>query len=112
MTVKRRVLINLTLAPLLDRLRGNSSEMNRFLLRHEASMHDLDGVIGICEANVRAVKRRLGVHRGRFCNDLLVLMVAYRRQKSVSMAGRVYDALQRVIQEIANRVEEIRIMGP
>jgi hypothetical protein len=106
------MLINLTLSPLLDRLRGNSTEMNRFLVRYETSMHDLDGVIGICEANVRAVKRRLGVHHGRFCNDLLALMGAYRKQKSVVIARRVYDALQRVIQEIANRVEEIRITGP
>jgi hypothetical protein len=34
-------------------------------------------------------------------------MVAYRKQKSDVTAREIYDALQQVIQEIANRVEEI-----
>lgn len=39
-------------------------------------------------------------------------MGAYRKQKSIVSARAIYDALQQVIQEIANRLEEIRITGP
>lgn len=110
--IKRRMVINLTLEALLERLQNNSREMNRFLSVYETAKSDFDGVIGVCEANVRAVRRRLGARRSRFCKQLLNRISAYGRQQRKATARAVYDTLQQVIQEIANRVEEIRIAGP
>jgi hypothetical protein len=109
--IKRRMLVNLTLKPLLDRLRENSTDMNRLLLPGSRPEYEYDAVLGICEANVGAVKRRLGRQRGRFCNRLQAAIVRYREQKSDRAALSVYAALQQVIQEVANRVEEMRITG-
>lgn len=78
--IKRRMVINLTLQTLLERLRDNSREMNRTLMVYETAKSDFDGVIGVCEANVRAVRRRLGVRRSRFCKQLLNRISAYGGQ--------------------------------
>jgi hypothetical protein len=87
-TIKRRMLVNLTLEPLLDRLRENSTEMNRLLLPGSRPEYEYDTVLGICEANVGAVKRRLGSQRGQFCNRLLAAVVRHREQKTTMQPSR------------------------
>lgn len=102
-------MLNLTLPPLLQRLQQDSGDLNGYLLLYEASIDSFDEVIGICEANVNAMRRRLGRHRSSFCRGLLKLIVRYRSERSSDTARAVYNALQQVIQELANRVEERRI---
>jgi len=111
--VRRQILLNLTLSSLLERLRRNSERMNECLLLilKDASIDTFDEVIAICEANVRAVRRRLGRTRARFCSPLLSAISVYRRAQNVDSARSVYNSLQGVIQEIANREEERRIRG-
>jgi hypothetical protein len=86
--VKRRLVIYLTPPPLLDRLRDNSSEMNRFLLLFAASMDHFDGVIGICEVNVRAVRRRLGVRQSRSARASLIQWLPIASKKAMSRHGK------------------------
>lgn len=111
-TVKRRIVVNLTLGPLIDRLRDNSSEMNRSLSNYVASVDRFDEAVGLCEVHARTAERRLGGRRCRFCKELLRLVATYRREKNDGNAHKVYNALQQVIQEIANLMEEMRIIGP
>jgi hypothetical protein len=91
-SLKRRIVANVTLEPLLERLREGSTQMNGYLLLFEAAADDFDATAAICEADVRAVQKRLGVRQGWFCR-----------------ARRVYNHLQKVIREVANRLEERRI---
>ncbi len=107
--LRRRILLNVTLEPLLDRLRENSNRMNGCLLLFDASIDTFDEVIAICEANVRALRRRLGLRRSWFCRDLIKAFGAYGDNRSYDAARRVFNHLQRVVQEVANRVEERRI---
>jgi hypothetical protein len=109
--VKRRIVLNVTLDPLLNRLQEGSREMNYCLLNYQATVADLDVVMSMCEADVRALIRRFGVRRGGFCKSFLTILFAYRRRKSEDGARAVYAALQRVIREASNRAEELRITG-
>jgi hypothetical protein len=111
-TVKRRMMLNVTLNPLLNRLMENSRDMNRCLLNYQATIADIDKVIGICEADARALKRRFGLRHGRFCKNLLDMLIAYRRDRSEDSARAVYNSLQAVIREVAHRAEEMRVTGP
>jgi hypothetical protein len=36
----------------------------------------------------------------------------YRKHGSADAAGVVYDELQQVIRDLANRIEELRVTGP
>jgi hypothetical protein len=111
-SIRRRILSNLALNGLLDRFRKNSRRMNGYLLRYDASVDGFSEVIGLCEADTRAVKRRLSFPRSRIGNRLLRSIANYRGRKSVDTAQGVYGDLQQLIQELTNHIEEIRIMGP
>jgi hypothetical protein len=108
-SLKRRIVANVTLEPLLERLREGSTQMNGYLLLFEAAADDFDATAAICEADVRAVQKRLGVRQGWFCRDLLKSLRVYRNHRSYDAARRVYNHLQKVIREVANRLEERRI---
>ena len=110
-SVRRNILLNVTLPLLLERLRENSKVINGHLLIFDGSADGFEEVIGLCEANVRAVRRRLGYFRGWFCRRMLKAIVRHRRRRSVDSARSVYNALQQLIQEVANRAEERRITG-
>jgi hypothetical protein len=110
-SVKSQIILNLTLQSLLERLEENSRQMNGYLMQYAASADSFDEVTGLCHANIRAVKRRLGLRRGWFCRGLLKTIVRYRRWQNIDTARTVYNALQQVIQEVANRIEERRITG-
>jgi hypothetical protein len=110
--VKRRVVANLTLEPLLGRLRANSKEMNRCLSDYGSYRGQFDEVLGLMEANVRALRRRLGARYGWFCRRPLAAIRVYRLDENDAGARTVYNALQQVVQEVANLVEEMRITGP
>jgi hypothetical protein len=108
-SLKRRIVVNLTLEPLLERLREGSTQMNGYLLLFDASADAFDETAAIWEANVRAVQRRPGIRHGWFCRDLLKSLRVYRNRRSYDAARRVYNHLQKVIREVANRLEERRI---
>ena len=110
-SVRRRIILNVTLPTLLTRLRENSSRMNLYLISYLASGESFYEVIGPCEANVRALKRRIGFRQARICAGMLLSFKRYRRDKSVGNARDVYNELQQLIQEVANRLEEQRITG-
>jgi hypothetical protein len=110
-SVKRRIVLNVTLEPMLARLTENSARMNGYLLG-VISADVVNETIGLCEAEVRAIRRRFGGYRARFCRRLRRSMSHYRRRPDVDTARDVYNDLQQVIQEIANRAEEMRITGP
>ncbi|HVH78184.1 MAG TPA: hypothetical protein VM782_02240 [Stellaceae bacterium] len=109
--VKRRIILNVTLPDLLARLAENSRSMNLYLIAFSATNDSFDEVTGLCEANVRALKRRLGFGQGRICAGMLLSIRRYRRNRSASSARDLYNDLQQLIQEIANRLEEQRILG-
>ena len=107
--IRRRIVLNLTLEPLLERFRDISRRMEGYLPMYAASAESFEELIGPYEANVRAVQRRFGAYRNRFCRPLLSSIRKYRRQRGPGSAQRVYADLQGVIQEISNQVEERRI---
>ena len=110
-SVKRRIMLNVTLEPLLQRLRDNSQIINDYLLSQTEITIGLNEVVWRCEAEAKAIQRRFGFYRARFCRRLLQSIAHYRRHGGVSAARVVYDNLQQVIQDLANRIEELRIMG-
>ena len=110
--VKRNMMVSLTVSEILIRLRHYSGRLNGFLMTYSVCVDDFDEVVGLCHADVLAVRRRFGFHRSRFCRDLLRSIKLYHATKSAEAGRAVYNALQQVVQEIANRVEERRIMGP
>lgn len=111
-SVKRRIVLNITLEPLLLRLKDNSQQINESLLGDAEAVAGLNEVVGLCEAEVKAIQRRFGFYRARFCRRLLRSIAYYRRRNDADAARAVYDDLQQVIQELANRIEELRITGP
>jgi hypothetical protein len=111
-SVKRRIVLNVTLGPLFLRLRENSESMNRCLSEFGIFSDTFNEQLGRCEANVNAVRRRLGHRRSAFCKGAQRSILEYRRRKSVDAARDVYNDLQRVLQEVENRVEEQGIVGP
>jgi hypothetical protein len=111
-SLKRRIILNVTLEPLLLRLQENSRVMNQCLFLFDAFSDTFDEYFGPCEANINAVRRRLGYRRSAFCKDTQRSMLRYRRSRSLETARTVYNDLQRVLREVANRVEEQRIIGP
>jgi hypothetical protein len=109
--IRAGIVVNLTLEPSLQRLRENSMEMNRHLGYYEIHANGFFETAGVCEANVRAIRRRLGYLKGRFTGDLLRSLRRYRKDRSRQNAQEVYGGLQHVCQHIANLVEERRIIG-
>ena len=109
--IRAGIVVNLTLEPSLQRLRENSMEMNRHLGYYEIHANGFFEAAGVCEANVKAVRRRLGYFKGRFTRDLLRSLRRYRKDRSRQNAQEVYAGLQHVCQHIANIVEERRITG-
>ena len=108
--IKSGIVVNLTLEPMLLRLTENSADMNRHLSYYEVGNQFFE-VAGVCEANVKAIRRRLGYVRGRFLSDLLRSMRTFRRDRSRINAQEVYACLQQVRQHLANMLEEKRIIG-
>ena len=109
--IKGGIIVNLTLEPMLMRLRENSSIMNQSLAYYDAIDPRFFEIAGVCEANVKAVRRRLGFLRGWFVTDLLRSIRIFRRDRSIQNAEIVYANLQQVCQHIANMLEEKRISG-
>jgi hypothetical protein len=109
--IRAGIVVNLTLEPILDRLRKNSSEMNQSLSYYDIHSTKFFEAVGICEANVRTVRRRLGYFRGRFCADLLWSIRQYKSNRTQENAQEVYSRRQYVCQQIANMAEERRITG-
>jgi pantothenate kinase-related protein Tda10 len=109
--VKQRIVLNLTLNILLQNLRDNSEDMNECLQAYGVSIDRFDATVEACEANVRTARRRLGLQRSRFCSPVLRSMRAYHRERTEDFARQVYNRLQGVVQEVANRADEVRISG-
>ncbi|HVC50825.1 MAG TPA: hypothetical protein VND87_02265 [Stellaceae bacterium] len=109
--IKSGIVVNLTLEPLFDRLRQRSGEMNQFLAYYEVNGARFFEVAGICEADIRALRRRLGYVRSRFLRSHVHAARKFRRDRSAANAQEVYASLQQVRQHIANMLEERRITG-
>jgi hypothetical protein len=109
--IRAGIVINLTLEPILARLRERSVEMNQHLAYYDVSNHRFLEVAGVCEADVRAMRRRLGYIKGWFLRDLLRSMRTLRKDRSQTNAQEVYASLQQVRQHLANMLEEKRITG-
>jgi hypothetical protein len=109
--IRAGIVVNLTLEPSLQRLRENSMEMNQYLIYYEVHANRFFETAGMCEANVKAVRRRLGYFKGWFTRDLMRSLRKYRKDRSRQNAQEVYGGLQQVRQHIANLVEERRITG-
>jgi hypothetical protein len=109
--IRQGIVLNLTLEPILSRLTQNSGKMNQCLTYYEANSAKFVEVVGICEANVRATRRRLGYVRGWLLRDLLTSMRKYKNNRSQQNAQEVYGQLQKVRQGIANMLGERRITG-
>ena len=109
--IKAGIVVNLTLEPMLVRLTENSTEMNQHLSYYDVSDQRFFEVAGVCEADVRAMRRRLGYIRAWFLRDLLRSMRTFRRDRSRTNAQEVYASLQQVRQHLANLLEEKRITG-
>src|SRR6266851_3380043 len=77
--VKNRIILNLTLDTLLQKLRENSEKLNECLQIYAASTERFDETIEVCGANVRTLRRRLGAQRSWFCSPVLRSMRLYRR---------------------------------
>ncbi|MFZ2003579.1 MAG: hypothetical protein WB697_09915 [Stellaceae bacterium] len=110
-SVKRRIVLNVTLEPLLFRLKDCSQRMNASLLEYPEAATGLNEIVGLCDAEARAIRRRFGFYRARFCARLLRSITHYRRHNGLDEAQAIYDDLQQVIQELVNRIEELRITG-
>src|SRR5271154_5824894 len=111
MRVRAAIVVNVTLEPILMRLADNSAVMNRLLSYYGANIQQFVEVAGICEANVRTMRRRLGYVRGRFLREILRSLRAFKRDRTQINAQEVYACLQQVRQHIANMLEEKRITG-
>jgi hypothetical protein len=109
--IKKQIILNLTLDRLLRNLQDDSKAMNSHLLFYEASVDSFNEVVGKCDANVGAVRRRFGIHGGWFCRRLQKSIARYRSERNVETARTVYNDLQQVIREIINRIDERRIRG-
>jgi hypothetical protein len=109
--IKTGIVVNLTLEPILVRLRDNSAAMNQHLSYYHINDHRFFEVAGVCEADVKAMRRRLGYIRGWFLRDLLRSIRTFRRDRSRTNAQEVYASLQQVCQHLANILEEKRITG-
>ena len=96
---------------LLQQLQDNSQDMNECFLTYGTSMDRFGATVEVCEANVRALRRRLGWQRSWFCRSVLHSMHQYRRERDENSAREIYNRLQRVVQEVAHRAEEVRISG-
>jgi hypothetical protein len=90
--IKAGIVVNLTLEPMLLRLTENSADMNQHLSYYEVGNQFFE-VAGVCEANVKAIRRRLGYVRGRFLHDLLRSMRTFRSDRSRINAQEVYACL-------------------
>ncbi len=111
MWIRRNFLINATIRPLLVRLTQNSFSLNQCLAQFDASTDDFTESVGRCEANVQAVRRRLGIRKGWFCRELLRAVKIYHTQRDRNSAREVYNGLQKVIEHLYNLVEERGIIG-
>jgi hypothetical protein len=109
--VRQGIVLNLTLEPILSRSRDNSEIMNRHLSYYELHSANFLEVVGVCEANIKAIRRRLGYFRGWFLRDLLKSMGKYRKDRTQPNAQEVYSSLLHVCQDLANMLEERRITG-
>jgi len=68
-------------------------------------------VARVCEANVKAIRRRLGYFNGRFLRDLLKTLRRYGGTRNRGNAQDVYRERQHARQHLANMLEEKRITG-
>jgi hypothetical protein len=109
--IRAGIVVNLTLDPILERLRQNSLQMNQCLFYYDIQTAKFFETVGVCEANVRTLRRRLGYVRGRFCADLLRSIGQYKSDRTQDNAQEVYGRLQYVCQHIENMAEEKRITG-
>jgi hypothetical protein len=109
--IKKGIVLNLTLEPILTRLRENSAQMNEYLTYYETHSVRFAEVVGVCEANIKTAWRRLGYIRGWFLRDLLRSMRKYKSDRTSQSAQEIYGALQHVCQSLANMLEERRITG-
>jgi hypothetical protein len=109
--VRQGIVLNLTLEPILLRLRKNSEQMNGYLSYYEFQSIRFFEVVGICEADIRATRRRLGPMRGWFLRDLLKSMRKYKKDRTQPNAQEVYVCLLHTSQGLANMLEERRITG-
>src|SRR6185437_7492022 len=80
--IKAGIVLNVTLEPMLIRLKENSAELNRQLMYYEVNHHRFSEVAGICEADVKALRRRLGFIKSRFVRGPLRSMRTFRRDRS------------------------------
>jgi hypothetical protein len=109
--IRQGIVLNLTLEPMLSRLRENSADMNRYLSYYESHAAKFLDVAGVCEADIRAIRRRLGYIRGWFLRDLLKSVHKYKRDRTQPNAQEIYSSLLHVRQRLANMLEERRIIG-
>jgi hypothetical protein len=109
--IKAGIVVNLTLEPILTRLAENSADMNQYLSYYEVGNQRFFEIAGVCEANVRAIGRRLEYARGWFLRDLLRAIRSFRKDRSRINAREVYACLQQVRQHLSNMLEEKRITG-
>jgi hypothetical protein len=80
--IRAGIVVNLTLEPSLQRLRENSMEMNQYLIYYEVHANRFFETAGMCEANVKAVRRRLGYFKGWFTRELMRSLRKYRKDRS------------------------------
>lgn len=109
--IRAGIVVNLTLEPILERLRQNSSQMNQSLSYYDMQSVKFFESVGVCEANVRTLRHRLGYVQGRFCADLLRSIRQYKSDRTQDNAQEIYSRLQYVCQHRENMAEEKRITG-
>lgn len=109
--VKAGIVVNLTLEPMLSRLGGNSANLNECLFDFDSNAQRFSEVAGVCEANAKAIRRRLGYVRGLFLRDLLRALRRFKAHRSEKTAQEVYIRLLQVRQHLENMLEEKRITG-
>ena len=109
--VKAGIVVKLTLEPMLAKLAENSEIMNRHLSYYDVGPQQFLETASICEANLRAVRRRFGYVRAWFLRDFFHSMRSFKRDRSRRNAQEVYTSLQQVRQHLMNMLEEKRITG-
>lgn len=109
--IRQGIVLNLTLEPILSRLRDNSENMNRHLSYYELHSDNFLQVVNVCEANIKTIRHRLGYRRGWFLRGVLRSMRKYRKDRTQPNAQEVYSSLLHVCQGVANMLEERRITG-
>jgi hypothetical protein len=102
--IRQGIVLNLTLEPILSRLRDNSESMNRHLSYYELHSASFLEVVGVCEANIKAIRRRLGYFRGWFLRDVLRSMRKYQKYRTQPNAQEVYTSLLHVCQDLVVRI--------